>query len=76
MLLSMTDFASLDILYQKTRPKNNRAAPIEMIDERIPYVVKRYIELLTEACNSVTEPFGLKLALPPIPVSSLQSYLS
>jgi DNA polymerase elongation subunit (family B) len=62
--------------YQKTRPKNNRAIPIEMIDERTSYDIKRYIELLTEACNSVTEPFGLKLTLPPIPVSSLRSYLS
>ena len=37
--------------------------------------VNRYIELLTEACNSITEPFGLKLMLPPLSsVSSLQSY--
>jgi DNA polymerase, archaea type len=62
--------------YQKTRSKNDRAIPIEMIEERTSYDVKRYIELLAEACNSVTEPFGLKLMLSPIPVSSLQSYLS
>ena len=62
--------------YQKTRSKNNRAIPIEMIDERTSYDVKRYIELLTEACNSVIEPLGLKLTVPPIPVSPLQSHLS
>jgi hypothetical protein len=32
--------------YHKTRPKNNRAIPIEMIDERISYDVKRYIDYL------------------------------
>src|SRR5690348_1176149 len=62
--------------YQKTRSKNDRAIPIEIIEERTSYDVKRYIELLAEAYNSVTEPFGLKLMLSPIPVSSLQSYLS
>jgi DNA polymerase elongation subunit (family B) len=62
--------------YQKTRSKNNRASPIEMINERTCYDVKRYIELLTEACNSVTEPFGLKLTSPLSSVSSLRSYLS
>jgi DNA polymerase elongation subunit (family B) len=59
--------------YQKTRSKNDRAIPIEMIDERTSYGVTRYIELLTEACNSVTEPFGSKMTLP-LSVSSLQSY--
>ena len=59
--------------YQKTRPKINRAIPIEMIDERISYDVKRYIELFTEACNSVIEPFGLRLTLPLTPVS-MKSY--
>jgi hypothetical protein len=44
--------------YYQIRSKNDRAIPIEMIDERTSYDVKRYIELLTEACNSVTEPFG------------------
>jgi DNA polymerase-2 len=58
--------------YQKTRSKNNRAIPVELINETTCYDVKRYIELLTEACNSVTEPFGLKMT---IPVSSLQPYL-
>jgi hypothetical protein len=60
--------------YYQTRSKNNRAIPIEMIDERTSYDVKRYIELLTEACNSVTESFGLKLTSPLLLVSSLQSH--
>ena len=59
--------------YQKTR-SNNRATPVELINESTCYDVKRYIELLTEACSSTTEPFGLKMTLPPIPISSLQSY--
>ena len=50
--------------YYQTGSKNSRAIPIEMIDERTCYDVKRYIELLTEACNSVTEPFGLKMTSP------------
>ena len=60
--------------YYQTRSKNNRAIPIELINEGTCYDIKRYMELLTEACNSIIEPFGLKLTLPPIPVSSLQSY--
>jgi hypothetical protein len=37
--------------YYQIRSKNDRAIPIEMIDERTSYDLKRYIELLTEACN-------------------------
>jgi hypothetical protein len=49
--------------------------PIELIDERTCYDVKRYIELLTETCNSVTEPFGLKMPLPPLSSdTSMKSY--
>jgi hypothetical protein len=52
-------------LFQVNLSKNNRAIPVELINERSTcYDVKRYIELLTEACNSVTEPFGLKLTSP------------
>jgi DNA polymerase-2 len=59
--------------YYQIRSKNIRAIPIELVNEgRICYDVNRYIELLTETCNSVTEPFGLEMTLPP--VSSLQSY--
>jgi DNA polymerase-2 len=60
--------------YYQTGSKNSRAIPIELINEMTCYDVKRYIELLTETCNSVTEPFGLKLTLPLTAVSSLQSY--
>jgi DNA polymerase elongation subunit (family B) len=57
--------------YYQTGSKNDRAIPIELINERRTcYDVKRYIELLTETSNYVSEPFGLKLTLPPIPVSS------
>jgi len=47
--------------YYQTRSKNNRAIPVEIIDKRTTYDVRRYTELLTQTCNSVTEPFGLKL---------------
>jgi DNA polymerase-2 len=49
--------------YYQIRSKNSRANPIEIIDERTSYSydVRRYTELLTQTCNSVTEPFGLKL---------------
>src|SRR5215469_6573412 len=47
--------------YYQTRSKNNRAIPVEIIDKRTTYDVRRYMELLTQTCNSVTEPFGLKL---------------
>lgn len=40
--------------YRK-RSKNSMAIPIELINERrTSYDVKRYIELLAEACNPVT----------------------
>ena len=49
--------------YYQTGSKNSRAIPIEMIDKGTSYSydVRRYTELLTQTCNSVTEPFGLKL---------------
>jgi DNA polymerase-2 len=52
--------------YYQTRSKNSRAIPIEIIDKRTSYSydVRRYTELLTQTCNSVTEPFGLKLEKP------------
>ena len=59
--------------YQKTRSKNNRAIPIELINgRRTCYDVKRYIELLTQSCNSVTEPFGSKL-FPDLRYADIQS---
>jgi len=47
--------------YYQTRSKNSRAIPVEIIDKRTAYDVRRYTELLRQTCNSVTEPFGLKL---------------
>src|SRR5215467_6063805 len=47
--------------YYQTRSKNIRAIPVEIIDKRTAYDVRRYTELLTQTCNSVIEPFGLKL---------------
>ena len=45
--------------YRKNARK--RSVPFELINSKTVYDVKRYCELLTETCNSVTEPFGLKL---------------
>jgi DNA polymerase elongation subunit (family B) len=47
----------------KQSPGNKRAIPIELIDDEktsatTTYDVRRYIQLLAETCNSVTEPFG------------------
>lgn len=35
-----------------------RATPLELVDERTVFDPGRYIELLAQMCNSVTEPFG------------------
>jgi DNA polymerase-2 len=35
-----------------------RTVPIELINEKTAYDVRRYIELLAQVCNTVTEPFG------------------
>lgn len=40
---------------------SERTMPVELIDENTTYDVKRYTELLTSTCNSVTEPFGYRL---------------
>nr|MDP9493504.1 hypothetical protein [Thermoproteota archaeon] len=45
--------------YRKNSRK--RSVPFELINSKTGYDAKRYCELLTETCNSVTEPFGLKL---------------
>lgn len=45
--------------YRKNSRK--RSVPFELIKSKTVYDAKRYCELLTETCNSVTEPFGLKL---------------
>ena len=45
--------------YRKNSRK--RSVPVELINSKTVYDAKRYSELLAETCNSVTEPFGLKL---------------
>lgn len=35
-----------------------RTVPVELIEEKTTYDVRRYTELLAEPGNSVTEPFG------------------
>ena len=45
--------------YRKNSRK--RSIPVELINSKTVYDAKRYSELLVETCNSVTEPFGLKL---------------
>lgn len=46
--------------YQKqSKEKMNRSIPAALINEKTTtYDVKRYTELLTQTCNSVTNPFG------------------
>jgi len=44
----------------------NRAIPIELINhKRTFYDIRKYSELLIQTCNSVIEPFGIKLNLEP-----------
>lgn len=52
------------------------ACYFKLINERRTfYGVKRYKELLKEACNSVTGPFGLKMTLPSLSSgTSMKSY--
>lgn len=45
--------------YRKNSRK--RGVPFELVNSKTVYDAKRYCELLTETCNSVTEPFGLRL---------------
>jgi hypothetical protein len=35
-----------------------RTTPVDLINEKTTYDAGRYIELLAQVCNSVTEPFG------------------
>jgi len=42
--------------YRKNARK--RTTPVELINDKTIYDINRYTELLAEACNSVTEPFG------------------
>jgi len=45
--------------YRKNAKK--RSMPVELIDEKTTYDAKKYIELLAQTANSVTEPFGYKI---------------
>lgn len=45
--------------YRKNAKK--RSVPVELINDKTAYDSRRYIELLAETCNSVTEPFGCKI---------------
>jgi DNA polymerase, archaea type len=45
--------------YRKHSKK--RSIPIELVNSKTKYDVKRYCELLEEVTNTVTEPFGLSL---------------
>lgn len=47
--------------YQKK--SKQRTVPEELIDGRTTYDAKRYVELLAETCNSITEPFGYELQI-------------
>jgi DNA polymerase elongation subunit (family B) len=42
--------------YRKNSRK--RSVPVELINEKTTFDTRRYIELLSRACNSLTEPFG------------------
>lgn len=42
---------------------HKRTVPFKIINEKTTYDAKRYIELLAQVCNSVTTPFGYKVAM-------------
>jgi DNA polymerase elongation subunit (family B) len=42
--------------YRKDSRK--RSLPVELINEKTTFDARRYIELLSRVCNSLTEPFG------------------
>lgn len=50
-----------DYYNNNKKHSRERTMPVELIDENTTYDVKRYTELLTSTCNSVTEPFGYAL---------------
>ncbi len=47
--------------YRKGGKYANRTIPAEMIDDSTHYDAKRYVELLTDVCNTVIRPFGKEL---------------
>ncbi|HEY8140407.1 MAG TPA: DNA polymerase domain-containing protein [Nitrososphaera sp.] len=52
--------AGQTLRYVITDYKRRRTVPVELIDDRTSVDVERYIELLAEACNSLTAYFGFK----------------
>jgi DNA polymerase elongation subunit (family B) len=46
--------------YRKEAKK--RTLPVELINDKTTYDARRYIELLAEVGNAVTEPFGYRLS--------------
>jgi DNA polymerase-2 len=55
-------YVMTDYYYSKHYSKRRRAMPVELIDRNATtYDVRKYIELVAETCNSVTEPFGYTL---------------
>jgi DNA polymerase-2 len=46
--------------YNKNAVK--RSIPIGLVTSKTRYDVRRYTELFTETCNSITEPFGMKIS--------------
>jgi DNA polymerase elongation subunit (family B) len=47
--------------YYNNKRSSKRTTPVELIDDKTCYDVKRYAELFAATCNSVTEPFGYTL---------------
>jgi DNA polymerase-2 len=47
--------------YRRKGRHANRTIPAELIDESTKYDAKRYVELLTDVCNTVIRPFGNEL---------------
>ena len=43
--------------------KKVRSMPVELLNEKVVYDAKWYIEKLAEVCNSVTEPFGQEMEI-------------
>jgi DNA polymerase-2 len=48
--------------YVITDYKRRRTVPVELVDDRTRVDAERYVELLAEACNSLTAPFGYRIS--------------
>jgi DNA polymerase elongation subunit (family B) len=44
--------------YYRRMNSRKRSIPIELITDKTSYDKRRYVELLSQVCNSVTTPFG------------------